>query len=95
METNEFYSVETPFYQYNSGAGDNGTYYPKREFASAEKAIQFKRILDAAYDAGRNDNYEGIAYTWANKIIGEWFYGGYITGYSKIFHEIKKKEQIA
>jgi hypothetical protein len=95
MEIKESYTVVTPFYQYNSGAGDNGTYYPKKSFETAEKALQFQKLINAGYDAGQNEEYESFIYKWANKTIGYWFYGGYINGYSKVYHEIHKKEQIA
>ena len=95
METKQRYYVKTPFYQYNSGAGDNGTYYPETDFKTEEKALQFKRIADAAFDASRDSDYDSFRYNYANKIVGEWFYGGYINGYSEVFHEIVTKEQLA
>lgn len=48
METESVtYEVEYRYYQFNSGAADNGEYVRRREFASAEDALALARRIEA------------------------------------------------
>lgn len=84
------YKVSFTYYQYNSGAADNGTYKWYEKFDTEKKAKQFKRIIDAAYEAYRNDEFESYVCEWGCKYVGDISgYGGFINSTAKITIELK------
>lgn len=47
-ETSEHYETEYAYYQYNSGAADNGEYTSRTKRASAEEAITLAEKINAS-----------------------------------------------
>lgn len=85
------FEVRFKYYQYNSGSADNGYYIGKKSFDNIEKARQFKRIVDLAYEATEADNYDSTSYKVGSNIVSDIAYAGFITSYASIF-EITEKQ---
>lgn len=52
---NTIYIVKYKYYQYNSGMGDNGTYWKKLEFEDIEQAKLLYRKIQASIDKKLDD----------------------------------------
>lgn len=87
------FEVRFKYYQYNSGCADNGYYTGKKTFENIEKARQFKRIVNLAYDASKNNKYDSLSYKVGSEIVGDIAYAGFINSYANIYEiEIIEKQ---
>jgi hypothetical protein len=86
------YLVEFKYYQYNSGAADNGTFMGTKKCENLNDAKDFKKKLQEALKAQENREFDTPIYEWAQDLVCDrTVCGGYLVNAPITIKRIEKK----